>query len=82
MKHGMAGKLISEANDAAVKNDMSHQLKSGHDKVIKDESGVLLVEEELVAAKWRQLLHGQEIKWSVLASIASAHEKQHAEGDG
>ena len=40
---------------------------------------MLLVEEELVAAKWRrQLLHGQEIKWSELASIASAHEKQHA----
>ena len=59
----------------AVRHDEPH-------KVIKDESGVLLVEEEMVAGRWRrhwtELLQGQEIKWSELATIASAHEKQHA----
>ena len=64
--------LVSEANDAAAKGDMgcafaiTKKLKSGHDKthkVIKDESRVLLVEEEIVAARWRrhraELMQGQ-----------------------
>ena len=83
--------LVSEASDAAARGDMGRvfavtkKLKSGHDKphkVIKDESGVLLVEEEMVAGRWRrhwvELLQGQENKWSDLARIARAHEKQHA----
>ena len=50
--------LVSEANDAAAKGDIfavTKKLKSGHDKphkVIGDESGVLLVEEEMVATMW------------------------------
>ena len=43
---------------------------------------MLLVEEEMVAARWRrhraELLEGHEIKWSELATIARAHEKQDA----
>ena len=55
--------LVSEANDAGAKGDVSRvfaitkKLKSGHDnphKVIRDESGVLLVEDEMVAARWRR----------------------------
>ena len=34
--------------------------------------------EEELGRHWAELLHGQEIKCSELATIASAHEKQHA----
>ena len=74
-----------KASDTAARGDMGRVFAVRHDephKVIKDESGVLLVEEEMKAARWRrhwaELLQGQEIKWSELATIARAHEKQHA----
>ena len=46
-------------------------MKSGHDRphrVIRDEDGVLLVDEDQVTARWRrhwaELLHGQETRCS------------------
>ena len=88
--HAWLGKLAGEANEAGAKGDMGRvfavakKLKSGHDRlhrVIRDEDGVLLVDEEQVTARWRrhwaELLHGQETKWSELANVASEHAKQH-----
>ena len=87
---GWLGKLAGEANEAAAKGDMGRvfaiakKLESGHDRphrVIRDEDGVLLVDEEQVTARWRrhwaELLHGQETKWSELANVASEHAKQY-----
>ena len=48
-------------------------------KNIRAEKGVLLVDEEQVAARWRrhlaELLHGQETMWSELAQVAREHAK-------
>ena len=84
------GKLTGEANNAAAKGDMGHvfaiakKLKSGHDRphrVIRDEDGVLLVDEDQVTPRWRrhwaELLHGQETRWSELANVASEYAIQH-----
>ena len=84
------GKLAGEANEAAAKGDMGRvfaiakKLKSGHDRphrVIRDEDGVLLVDEDQVTARWRrhwvELLHGQETRWSELAKVASEYAIQH-----
>ena len=84
------GKLAGEANEAAAKGDMGRvfaiakKLKSGHDRphrVIRDEDGVLLVDEDQVTARWRrhwaELLHGQETRWSELAKVASENAIQH-----
>ena len=69
------GKLAGEANEAAVEGDMGRvfviakKLKSRHDRphrVIRDEDGVLLVDEDHVTARWRRhwakLLHRQETR--------------------
>ena len=87
---GLAWKLAGEANEAAARGELGRvfaiakKLKSGHDRphrVIRDEDGVLLVDEEQVTARWRrhwaELLHGQETRWSELANVASEHAKQH-----
>ena len=59
-------------------------MKSGHDRphrVVRDEDGVLLVDEGQVTARWRrhwaELLHGQETRWSELANVASEYAIQH-----
>ena len=84
------GKLASEANEPAAKGDMGRvfaiakQLKSGHHRphrVIRDEDGILLVDDDQVTARWRrhwaELLHGQETRWSELAKVASESAIQH-----
>ena len=82
------GKLAGEANEGAAKGDMGRVFaiakNSGHDiphRVIRDEDGVLLVDEEQVTARWRrhwaELLHGQETRWSELVNVASEYAIQH-----
>ena len=84
------GKLAGEANEAAAIGDMGRvfaiakKLNSGHDgphRVIRDEDGVLLVDEDQVTARWRrhwaELLHGQETRWSELANVTSEYAIQH-----
>ena len=64
---------------------IAKKLKSGHDrphKVIRDEDGVLLVDEDQVTARWRRhwaelLLHGQETSLSELAKVVSEYAMQH-----
>ena len=58
--------------------------KSGHGRphrVIRDEDGVLLVDEDQVTARWNrhwaELLHGRETRWSELAKVASEYATQH-----
>ena len=88
--HAWLGKLACEANEAAAKGDMGRvfaiakKMKSEHDRphrVIRDEDGVLLVDEDQVTAMWRrhwaELLHGQEMRWSELAKVASEYAIQH-----
>ena len=87
------GKLAGEANETAAKGDMGRvfaiakKLKSGNDRphrVIRDEDGVLLVDEDQVTARWRrhwaELLHGQETRWSESANVASEYATQHTTG--
>ena len=87
------GKLAGETSEAAAKGDMGRvfaiakKLKSGHDRphrVIRDEDGVLLVDEEQVTAKWRrhwvELLHGPETKWSELEPMWPANTPNNTQG--